>query len=190
MIQYIRPKYLQFFGKWLVGWCCPLSCFDLRCNHLFIILLAQSCQMIYNFTLMKNKRPEMSPLSEIWICTDSQHQNHKSVQGIYWILFNVFFPYCSISELPMFMKCLLNSSTYVHKFTLGLFVLQWYIISYEDRNSSLHKSSPHPQSLNLKMPKIMITILFMYRIQFAIKSLYCVPTQKYSYRFTMILNCL
>lgn len=32
----------------------------------------------------------MSPLSEMWICTDSWHQNHKSVQGIYWILFNVF----------------------------------------------------------------------------------------------------
>lgn len=99
----------------------------------------------------------------------------------------MFFPYCSISELPMFMKRLLNSSTYLHKFTLGLFVLQRYIISYEDRNSSLHKSSPHPQSLNLKMPKIMITILFMFRMQLAIKSLYCVPTQKY--HFTMILNC-
>lgn len=39
------------------------------------------------------------------------------------------------------MEHFLNSSTYLHKFTLGLFVLKWYIISYEDRNSSLHNSS-------------------------------------------------
>lgn len=119
-LQAVRYTWGQMLEISDVGSFYPLSCFDLWCNHLFIILLALSCQIIYNLTLVKNKRPEPSLSPEIYgsaLALNIEIRNPcRDAIDFYWI-----FPcIVDLSDLICYMKHFW-SFNFIFVYTLNIF---------------------------------------------------------------------